>query len=236
MRVFVTGDTHGEVDFHKLTTKNFPIQKELTKEDLVIICGDAGVCWDGANQDHWLQNWYKERNFTTFAVLGNHENYDIIYQLPIVDFMGGKAYKVNDSFYFAKNGEVYTIGNKKCFFFGGAHSHDKMYRKEGVSWWPQEVPDEGQRVKALDNLAKHNDKIDYIFTHCGPREVVRDKLGFDSDDINAFLSFIFHNIEFKKWFMGHYHLDRTFRIDLNPEMRKLNLLYDSVIELNIKED
>ena len=235
MRVFVTGDTHGEVDFHKLTTKNFPIQKELTKKDLVIICGDAGVCWSG-KKDRWIQDWYNERNFTTFSVLGNHENYDIIENLPIVNFMGGKAYKVNDSFYFAKNGEIYTIGNKKCFVFGGAHSHDKLYRKEGSSWWPQEAPDMGQRNQAIENLAKYNYKVDYIFTHCGPREVVKDKLGFESDDINAFLSFIMNNVEFEKWFMGHYHLNRTFPIDANEKMRRLNLLYNDIVEIDIEED
>lgn len=36
--IFVTGDTHGEPK--RLNTENFPEQKELCREDYVIICGD----------------------------------------------------------------------------------------------------------------------------------------------------------------------------------------------------
>ena len=37
MRLFVTGDTHGDIDFHKLNTKNFPQGNLLTKDDFVIM-------------------------------------------------------------------------------------------------------------------------------------------------------------------------------------------------------
>ena len=36
----ITGDTHIPVDIQKLSTKRFPEQKEMTKNDYVIICGD----------------------------------------------------------------------------------------------------------------------------------------------------------------------------------------------------
>ena len=38
MAVYITGDCHGE--FNKFSTKRFPDQKELTKDDFVIVCGD----------------------------------------------------------------------------------------------------------------------------------------------------------------------------------------------------
>ena len=44
--IFVTGDTHGEHDIHKLNTIGFPEQKGLTRDDYVIICGDFGVVWN----------------------------------------------------------------------------------------------------------------------------------------------------------------------------------------------
>ena len=46
MAIYVTGDTHQSIDIHKLTTSNFPEQKELTKNDYVIICGDFGLLWN----------------------------------------------------------------------------------------------------------------------------------------------------------------------------------------------
>ena len=39
-KIFVTGDCHRK--FNKLTTKGFPQQKELVKDDYLIICGDFG--------------------------------------------------------------------------------------------------------------------------------------------------------------------------------------------------
>ena len=46
-RIFVTGDTHGDYDIAKLNTHNFPVQRELTKEDYLIIAGDFGCVWYG---------------------------------------------------------------------------------------------------------------------------------------------------------------------------------------------
>ena len=42
--IFVTGDCHGE--FLKLSGSSFPEQNEMTKDDIVIICGDFGAVWD----------------------------------------------------------------------------------------------------------------------------------------------------------------------------------------------
>ena len=39
--IYVTGDTHA--DFRRFSTREFPEQKELTKDDFVIICGDFGL-------------------------------------------------------------------------------------------------------------------------------------------------------------------------------------------------
>ena len=47
--IYITGDTHIPTeDISKLSTKRFPEQKMLSKEDYVIICGDFGGVWDRA--------------------------------------------------------------------------------------------------------------------------------------------------------------------------------------------
>ena len=40
MAIFMTGDTHG--DFSRFSARAFPEQKDLSKADYVIICGDFG--------------------------------------------------------------------------------------------------------------------------------------------------------------------------------------------------
>ena len=89
--IFVTGDCHSE--FQKFSTPAFPEQREMTKEDIVIVCGDFGAVWnaDGVSNSeaYWL-NWLDEKPFTTVFVDGNHENFDRLNsEFEVVDFHGG---------------------------------------------------------------------------------------------------------------------------------------------------
>ncbi len=77
--VYVTGDCHGE--FNKFSTAAFPEQKQMTKNDVVIICGDFGGIWDtdktSSHENYWLK-WLDEKTFTTVFVDGNHENFGLL--------------------------------------------------------------------------------------------------------------------------------------------------------------
>ena len=42
--MYITGDCH--CNFERYNTEIFPEQKEMTKDDCVIICGDFGGVWD----------------------------------------------------------------------------------------------------------------------------------------------------------------------------------------------
>ena len=76
--IYVTGDTHANLDISKLSTKKFPQQRELTKDDYVIVAGDFGLVWDGSGREIYWQDWLADKNFTTLFVDGNHENFDIL--------------------------------------------------------------------------------------------------------------------------------------------------------------
>ena len=76
--IFVTGDCHSE--FQKLSTAAFPEQREMTKEDIVIVCGDFGAVWnaDGVSNSeaYWL-NWLGEKPFKSLDV-ALHIGYGIV--------------------------------------------------------------------------------------------------------------------------------------------------------------
>ena len=124
--IFVTGYCHGE--FQKLSTNAFPEQKEMTKFDIVIICGDFGAVWnaDGiSNSEAYWLNWLDEKPFTTVFVDGNHENFDRLNsEFEIVAFHGGKAHKIRESVYHLMRGEIFEFEGKSFLAFGGARSHD----------------------------------------------------------------------------------------------------------------
>lgn len=90
--IYITGDTHS--DFTRFNEENFPIQKEMTKDDYVIICGDFGGVWtfeeESSREEHCL-DWLNERNFTILFADGNHENYTRLYNdYPIEEWHGGR--------------------------------------------------------------------------------------------------------------------------------------------------
>ena len=60
--VFVTGDTHGDW-INRLNVDSFPEQKEMTKDDYVIICGDFGI-WDNSKREKYNLGWLDDKPFT----------------------------------------------------------------------------------------------------------------------------------------------------------------------------
>lgn len=154
--LFVTGDTHGPAKHglfdgygRRLNTESFPEQKELDREDYVIIAGDFGGIWDydlrhipeeyhfirqykraelphgeSKEEKHWL-DWLEEKPFTLLFVGGNHENYDRLYHAyPIIDYHGGRAVKIRQNVFMLLNGYLFDLAGKSVFAFGGARSHD----------------------------------------------------------------------------------------------------------------
>jgi len=176
-RLFLTGDLHGQIDISKLNSTLFPEQKNLTKDDYLIVLGDFGLIWcaEGSKnkkeEDYWV-DWLNTRNYTTIVVLGNHENYDRIEKLPEVDMFGGKVLKYTDSIYVLKRGAIYDILGKTFFTMGGAQSIDKNIRTPKLTWWEQEIPSHAEFDAGLDALEGHNNKVDYVITHTPPKRVI----------------------------------------------------------------
>lgn len=207
--IYVTGDTHADIDIGKLSTTKFPQQKNLTKEDYLIICGDFGLVWDGSRREIYWQDWLTDKNFTTLWVDGNHENFDILYEFPLIDKFGGKVREIAPGIFHLDRGQVLTIDNKKIFVMGGARSHDKVYRKEHISWWKEEMPSNEEMERAIAALDENNWTVDYVLTHCAPRTIqtmIAD--WYENDPLVSFLERVRVDLNFKRWYFGHYHIDR----------------------------
>lgn len=250
--IFITGDCHA--NFKKFSTDRFPIQRELTKDDCVIICGDFGGVWeyDGEypREKYWL-DWLNQKNFTTLFVDGNHENFTRLYNYPVEDWHGGKVHKIRDSILHLMRGEIFNIEGNKFFAFGGAKSHDVqdgilnldeeekiyMFRKMGAyfrireySWWDLEMPTDEEMQHGLENLEKHANKVDYIITHCCPTstQAVLGNGTYKSDYQTDYFQKIAEKCEFKKWYFGHYHETRQ----IDPQF---TCLYEDIVPLNVKD-
>ncbi|MCW8811426.1 MAG: metallophosphoesterase [Ignavibacteriaceae bacterium] len=210
--IFITGDTDGEIDIRKFNSRKFSEQKNLTKSDFVIVAGDFGLLWDGSNECNYWLNWLSAKNFTTLFIDGNHENFEILNSYPVITWNGGKAHQITNSVIHLMRGQVFVIDGYKFFTFGGAKSSDKEFRKEGVTWWKEEMPNREEYDEGIKNLEINEWRVDYVITHTCPIEV-QDILikkfnkNLEVTELNQYLSEIASKTNYKHWYFGHNHLD-----------------------------
>lgn len=219
---FITGDTHGEVDIHKLTTKHFEFSKDMSREDVMTILGDWGGIWYGNQKDNYMIKWWENKPWTTFSVLGNHENYNAIETLPIVEAFGGKCYQAAPHVFLAVSGEVYNICGNICLVINGANSTDKYCRKENISWWAQEEVTQEAVDNALENVKKYGGKVDYILSHTGGSQICH-AIGFDTWTSDTMLDKVLDAVEYREHWCGHYHIDKSFYLP-----KKHRICYDDI--------
>ena len=232
--IYLTGDTHIPLDISKLNTKNFPEQKNLTRDDYVIILGDFGLYWHEDKTYQYWRQWLQKKSFTILWIDGNHENHDWIDSMPISTWHGGKVHRDGNIIHLMR-GQVFDINGKKFFVMGGADSYDCAYRTHHVSWWPQERPSITDICQAEKTLRVVDGKVDYVLTHTCPLEmldVIKHRHpDYDLNgrhDTEEILQYIRDQISFEQWFFGHWHENFTYKNYrcLYGDIVCLNYLYD----------
>ena len=228
--IFVTGDCHGE--YGRFSVRGFPQQKEMDRTDLVILAGDFGY-WDRSpEQKYWL-DWLEQKDFTVGFVDGNHENYDMLAELPVESWNGGKVQFVRENVIHLMRGQMYRIQGKRFFTFGGARSHDirdgilerddpdlrrkvqalekkgGLYRINHLSWWKEEMPDMAEYEEGRQCMERYGWACDYIISHCAPSSIqaVLSLGEYKPDELTKYLEEIHRKCHYRTWFFGHYHRD-----------------------------
>ena len=205
----VTGDTHGEQSRFNVLAKYG--ETEWTDKDYLIVCGDFGYLFLNNSMENVFLNKLEEKPYTICFCDGNHENHAELNKFPIEIWNGGKVHKIRKNVIHLMRGQIYEIDGKKILTFGGAYSIDRAQRKEGYSFWREEIPNDNDYKEATANIKKHNYEVDYIITHTAPREIIM-RMGKFPDphdmELTGFLEWIMYNVKFKKWFFGHWHDER----------------------------
>jgi hypothetical protein len=110
-------------------------------------------------------------------------------------------------------------------------SIDRAFRKLGLSYWLEEVPNYEEICEAKRNLEKHGNSVDFVVTHTLPT-LIKELMGFpvkDSDDDKVFTDFLDEvrmNVSYKKWFAGHFHMDKY-----ATDSGDIRILYQSTVSL-----
>lgn len=207
--IYITGDIHG--DIIRFSRSFMPYESLWTKDDYLIICGDFGFIFKNDEEEKTHLDALEKKPYTILWVDGNHENFEALYKYPIESWNGGAVHRIRKNIFHLMRGQVFTIEGKKFFTFGGAYSIDRYMRTKGISYWDEELPDSNAYEEATQNLLKHGKKVDYIISHTAPREIIR-KMGYYPDahdmELTGFLEWVMYEVEYKKWFFGHFHEDK----------------------------
>lgn len=214
MHFYITGDCHG--DFRRIET--FCQENETTKEDVMIILGDAGINYHLNHKDYELKKQLTDMNITLFCVHGNHEarpwetgTYEE------VAWNGGIVY-VEEEFsniLFAKDGEIYNFNGRKVIAIGGAYSVDKFYRiYHGLQWFDTEQPNGTIKKYVEAQLERVNWEVDIVLSHTVPIDaepVWAFIPGLDQSRVDKttehWLQEIYDKLEFLEWYAGHFHVE-----------------------------
>ena len=229
--IILTGDTHG--NFKRIA--EFCRRFETTPEDIMIILGDAGFNFWGGLRDRIQKEFVSQLPITVFCIHGNHEQRpEHIPSYQLTTWHGGEVWIEPEypNIIFAKDGEIYDFNGLKMVVIGGAYSIDKPYRiAQGFGWWEDEQPSSEIKKRVEEQLKQENWKVDVVLSHTTPKKYEPTEMflnGVDQSGVDKsteeWLDTIEERLEYKAWYCGHYHTNKT--ID------KLNILFESYIMLN----
>lgn len=218
--VYVTGDTHG--DLSRFAEINMRGESKWAADDVIIVCGDFGFLFLNNSFEESCLNELEKKPYTICFVDGNHENFSAIFEYPCEEWNGGKIHRIRKNIIHLMRGQVFNIQGKKIFTFGGAYSIDRAEKKLQSLYWKEELPSDKELDEATKNLQAHDMKVDYIITHTAPQKIIR-LMGYVPNEHDScftnWLEWIMEQVEFKKWFFGHWHIDKEitdkFRAMLN---------------------
>ena len=225
--VQILGDIHG--DFQKLYMKAMAVT-----DTTIIQVGDFGAGFkkrERFDEDmHDINKQLVKNNNRLLVIRGNHDDpayFDGTYNFSNIEFL--------------KDYTVRNIEGRNYLFVGGAISIDRIIRKSGVEYWPDE-----KFVLDLDKINAIDENIDVVIAHSSPsfcqpvhfnelvwwyvaqdpslhNELLQERKDFE-EMYNA-LKENGHTLEY--WFNGHFHFNAEELIqDTNFILLTINQFYE----------
>ena len=204
---YITGDTH----------RDFTRVHNLPKGSTLIILGDVGINYFLNEEDKELKEYLNSLDITFLCIQGNHEERpENIPTYKENKMYGGKVFIEDDypNLIFLKNGEIYTINNKKVLVLGGAYSIDKNIRLlYGWHWFKDEQLSKSEMNTILEKY--QGTHVDVILSHTSPKKFEPVEVflsGIDQKTVDKtmeeFLDTVEETIKYDKWYCGHYHTEK----------------------------
>ncbi len=231
MAIYLTGDTHNDLDLQKLIDWDGRVGRHLASDDYLIVAGDFGFPWDFSPTERKCVEWLESRPYTVLFVDGNHERFSYWRDRECEQWHGGTTQRLVEGGRCRRlcRGEVFTLNGASVFAMGGAASPDRAWRTPEVNWWQDEMPSPSELAHAQDTLDAHGWAVDYVVTHTCADSMLSAALypaqGWErpgTDALTHFFERVLGKLSYKRWYFGHFHRDA----DLE---RRHTVLYDEVV-------
>ena len=231
--LYFHGDIHGNI-IDNFSYRHNPEMRTLTENDYLIVLGDCGVPWNYATEkrDSYELRWLNERPYKTIFITGNHDNYDLIEQMPQIDFYNGVARQAVfkgetfENIVYIDKPTVLDIQEQHILVIPGADSHDiqdgiidgtdpnwkklfktawknwKRVRVSHITWWPQEK----LQIDEIEKILKTDNNFDFILSHeCPSSQLIYFRRRFSPTDGEIYLEQVKEKVDYKIWLHGHMH-------------------------------
>jgi Icc-related predicted phosphoesterase len=179
----------------------------------LISVGDSGIGFTNKeNQErniNWLNEEFRDRNIVFMAARGNHDGPGY--------FQGANRVSLSN-FELIEDYTVMEYNGKKIQFIGGAVSIDRTARKEGISYWEDEVVKfDREKCQEVDILVTHTAP-----TWCFPQQFNEMVHGWAREDTHlledlteerAIMDEICKLCKPKLHLYGHFHSSWTERVN-----------------------
>lgn len=220
-RIFITADTHRNFD----KIEWFCDENNTTKNDIIIIAGDAGINYYLDSSDDYIKKMLTKLPITFLILHGNHEerawnikNYKRnLYHIGNNDIVALRENKYSNLLFLDDYGEL-LLNDKNYLFLGGAYSVDKYYRfKKGLKWFESEQMTDKRRKGVLQYLEIcTNPSYDFIISHTCPFKYMPTEAFLPQvnqktvdNSMEHFLDKVEQMVTYNKWYCGHFHIDKT---------------------------
>jgi Icc-related predicted phosphoesterase len=199
-KVTLIGDVHGKYKrYHEII-------REKDRHEYTVQLGDFGFDYST------LKNVDPKKHV---FIGGNHDNYDVINDVP--HYLSDFGYMVN-------------FNGIDFFYYRGAYSIDRQYRTIGIDWWQQEQVGIEGFMKARELYREI--KPDIVLTHDCPESLIQYLIPpgaqIYQNTTSWALQELFNIHQPKIWRFGHYHNHWRMTIG-RTDFRCLNELEAEVI-------
>lgn len=222
--IHMMGDIHNEVELvNTYIDEHHP--------DVLVLLGDVALFWyerkvfpdpnefSGLGERPVLNSYgfshIEPKDTKVFWLMGNHECFPHVEKT--YGRNGREPVEMAPNLYYCPTGSILNINGKNCMFAGGALSIDQDFRREGYTWFPEELLTDHD-LQYMKESAQDK-TIDIMFTHTCP-------LGFPikaphdtfdlkfNDPTRLILREIADVVKPRYWFFGHWHISKG-GMDLN---------------------